>query len=89
MKLHLESILSSDDSVTTKAYVIKPKKVIADLSAMVDLWDAQGWTKNAAAVKASIVAEINAGNNSRIDSEVTDDEAQALRIVAVAYKFLF
>ncbi len=55
---------------------------------LVDSWDSQGWTKNASAVKASITAEINALNSSRIDAEVTDDEAQALRIVAILYKYL-
>lgn len=83
------AMLSSDDSITSKTYVIKPKKVISDFSALVDSWDLQGWTKNASAVKASIKAEINGTNNSRIDSEVTDDPAQALRIVAILYKFLF
>ena len=86
---YTRGILADDDSITAKEYVIKPKKVIADISALVDTWDAQGWTKNATEVKASITAEINAGNNSRIDSEVTDDEAQALRIVAILYKFVF
>jgi hypothetical protein len=83
------SMLSSDDSTTTKTYVIKPKKVISDFSALVDVWDSQGWTKNAAAVKASISAEINGSNNSRIDTEITDDGTQALRIVGVLYKFLY
>jgi phage tail sheath gpL-like len=82
-------MIADNDSITAKPYVIKPKKVIADLSALVDNWASEGWTKNAAEVKASIAAEINATNNSRIDAEVTDDEAQALRIIAIAYKFLF
>lgn len=86
---YTRGMLADDESITAKAYVIKPKQVIADMSALVDSWNAQGWTKNAAAVKASIAAEINESNNSRIDSEVTDDEAQALRIVAILYKFLF
>lgn len=86
---YTRGMLADNASVTAKDYVIKPKMVIADMSALVDSWDAQGWTKNAADVKASITAEINTGNQSRIDSEVTDDEAQALRIVAILYKFLF
>ncbi len=83
------AMVGDDDSTSTKDYVIKPKKVISDFSVLVDFWVAQGWTKNGDAVKASIKAEINAGNNSRIDTEVTDDEAQALRIVAVLYKYLY
>ena len=86
---YTRGMLADDTAVTAKAYVIKPKQVIADMSALVDSWNAQGWTKNVATVKASITAEINESNNSRIDTEVTDDEAQALRIVAVLYKFLF
>ena len=83
------AILAGDDSISNKTYVIKPKKVVSDLSALVNFWDEQGWTKNAAEVKASISAEINSLNNSRIDATITDDEAKALRIVAVLYNFLF
>ena len=86
---YTRGMVADDTAVTAKAYVIKPKQVIADLSALVDFWVSEGWTKNAAIVKASIVAEINSSNNSRIDAEVTDDEALALRIVAILYKFLF
>jgi hypothetical protein len=59
------------------------------MSALVDAWALEGWTKNPATVKASISAAINGTNDSRIDTAVTDDEAQALRIVAVLYQFLF
>ena len=86
---YTRGILADDDSISNKPYVIKPKKVVSDLSALVNFWDEEGWTKNAAEVKASISAEINSGNNSRIDATVTDDEAKALRIVAVLYNFLF
>lgn len=86
---YTRGMVADDTSVTAKSYVIKPKQVIADMSALVDYWVSQGWTKNGDIVKESITAEINAGNNSRIDTEVTDDEAQALRIVAALYKFLF
>jgi phage tail sheath gpL-like len=82
-------ILGSDDMVTGKSYVIKPKTVITDLMNLVDVWASEGWTKNPDAVKASIASEINAGNNSRIDATLTDDEAQALRIVALKYAFLY
>lgn len=83
------SMVADNDSISAKTYVIKPKKVISDFAALVDVWAAQGWTKNATTVKASIAAEINATNNSRIDTEITDDPAQALRIIAVLYKFLY
>lgn len=86
---YIRGILTSDDAITAKSYVIKPKKVVSDLSALVDFWASEGWTKNPAEVKATIAAEINATNNSRIDAEMTDDEAKALRIVAALYKFLF
>ncbi len=83
------AILGSDDLITSKDYVIKPKKLIADLFGLVDFWASEGWTKNPEAVKDTIAAEINATNNSRLDAELTDDEAQALRIMAVKYAFLY
>jgi len=86
---YVRAILATDDVITNKNYVIKPKKVISDMSALVDNWSSLGWTKNPSDVKASISAVINSTNNSRIDVEVTDDEAKALRIVSVLYNFLF
>lgn len=86
---YTQSMVTDNTSITTKAYVIKPKQVIADLSNLVDNWGLQGWTKNVDIVKASIASEINAVNNSRIDAELTDDEAQALRIIAMKYAFLY
>lgn len=86
---YVRGIVADDTTISSKSYVIKPKKVIADISALVDFWNTEGWTKNAAEVKASITAEINSSNNSRIDASVTDDEALALRIVGVAYQYLF
>lgn len=82
-------VVADDTSISDKPYVIKPKKVVADICALVDSWAAEGWTKNAAAVKASVTAEINSTDNSRIDSTVTDDEALALRIIGVLYNFLY
>ena len=55
----------------------------------IDFWDSEGWVKNVATIKESVVAEINESNQSRMDAEVTLDEAQALRIVANLVKFLF
>ena len=75
--------------VTAKDYVIKPKKIIADLRALVDFWSSEGWTKNPDTVKSSITAEINAMFEGRMDSIVADDEAQALRIIGVKYAFLY
>lgn len=83
------AILGSDDLVTGKSYVIKPKSIIADLFNLVDWWAQQGWTKNPDTVKASIAAEINGDNNSRLDATLTDDEAQALRIIAMKYAYLY
>ena len=85
---YTRGIVADNDSISSKDYVIKPKMVNADIAALVNSWDLQGWTKNAATVKASITAEINALNSSRIDGEVEDDEAQALRIIAILYKYL-
>jgi len=75
--------------VTAKEYVIKPKKLIADLFALIDSWATEGWTKNPESVKDTVLAEINATNNSRLDAEFTDDEAKALRIIAVKAAFLY
>lgn len=86
---YIRGMVADDASVTAKAYVIKPKQVIADMFALIDYWDGQGWVKNVATIKESVVAEINESNQSRIDQEVTLDEAQALRIVANLVKFLF
>jgi len=86
---YTRAIAGSDDMVTVKDYVIKPKKIIADLRAMVDFWSSEGWTKNPDTVKSSITAEINAMFDGRMDSIVADDEAQALRIIGVKYAFLY
>ncbi len=86
---YTRGMVADDDSVTAKAYVIKPKQIIADMFALLDFWDSEGWIKNVATIKESVAAEINATNQSRLDSEVTLDEAQALRIVANLVKFLF
>ena len=86
---YTRGMVADDDSVTAKAYVIKPKQIIADLFALIDFWDSEGWVKNVVTIKESVVAEINSGNQSRMDVEVTLDEAQALRIIANLVKFLF
>ena len=86
---YVRPIAGSDDLVTGKSYVIAPKQVIADLRNLVDFWASQGWTKNPDTVKATITAEINALNNSRIDAEMTDDPAQVLRIIAIKYGYLY
>ena len=86
---YVRGMLASDDVITAKEYVIKPKKLIADLFALIDSWASEGWTKNPEAVKDTVIAEINATNNSRLDAEFTDDEAKALRIIAVKAAFLY
>ena len=86
---YTRGVVGSNDIVTAKDYVIKPNKVKADLYALVDAWAAEGWTKNPDDVKATISAEINALYNSRIDAEMTDDAAEALRIIAVKLGFLY
>lgn len=86
---YVRGMLASDDVITAKEHVIKPKKLIADLFALIDNWASEGWTKNPEAVKDTVIAEINATNNSRLDAEFTDDEAKALRIIAVKAAFLY
>jgi len=83
-------VVVGNNDVTQVDFAIAPKDVIADSTKLIrDLWEPYGWTKNASDVIKSITAAINGANNSRIDAEVTDDEAKALRIVAILYKFLF
>jgi phage tail sheath gpL-like len=83
------AMLGSDDIVTGKSYVIKPKMLLADLVNLVDFWASQGWTKNPEVVKASIVSEINTSYSSRLDAEITDDPAEALRIIAIKHISLY
>jgi len=86
---YVRGMVGSDDLVTAKEYVIKPKTLKADLYRIVDEWGREGWSKNIDEIKATISAEINATNNSRLDAELTDDAAQALRIIAVKMAFLY
>jgi len=87
---YTRGVVVDDNAVTNVDFAIAPKDVIADLTKLIDdLWVPNGWTKNRDDVVASLTAEINAGNNSRIDSAVTDDEAKALRIIAIKYAYLY
>lgn len=86
---YIRSILGSDDVVTAKDYVVKPKTLVTTLINLVDAWASQGWVKNPEAIKETIVTEINESYNSRLDGALTLDEAQALRIVAIKASFLY
>ena len=86
---YIRGMLTSNDAITAKDYVIKPNRLIADLFALIDNWASEGWTKNPEDVKDTVIAEINATNNSRLDAEFIDDEAKALRIIAVKAAFLY
>jgi phage tail sheath gpL-like len=83
-------VVTNDDVASGVNFAIAPKDIVAAITKLVtDLWLFYAWTKNGETVINSISAEINAGFNGRIDSEITDDEAKALRIIALSYKFLF
>jgi len=83
-------VVVDNNAVTAVSFAIAPKDVVAELTKLIeDLWIPQGWSKNAETIISSISAEINSGNNSRIDSELIDDEARALRIIAVRYAYLY
>ncbi len=87
---YTRGVVVDDAAVTRVNFAIAPKDVIADITKLVeDLWLPFAWSKNGAAIIAGISAEINAGFGGRIDSELTDDEAKALRIIAVRYAYLF
>lgn len=84
------AVVVDNDAVTAVTYAIAPKDVVADITKLIeDLWVPQAWTKNGEEVIASITAEINDANNGRIDSELIDDEAKALRIIALRYAYLY
>lgn len=69
---------------------VAPKDVVSSIAKLIDdLWGFYVWTKNVKTVKKSIAAEINGSNNGRIDSALTDDSAEALRIIAVSYKYYY
>ena len=83
-------VVISDSDVTGIDYAIAPKDVVADITKLIqDLWGPYAWSKNIDTIIEGLTAEINSGNNSRIDAELTDDEAQALRIIALKYAFLY
>lgn len=83
-------VVVDNNAVTAVSFAVAPKDVVAEITKLVqDLWSPYAWSKNADDIIASITAEINSGNNSRIDSEVVDDEAKALRIIAVRYAYLY
>ena len=84
------SVIVSNSDVTAVDYAIAPKDVISDLTKLVtDLWGPQGWSKNIDTIIEGLTAEINSSYEGRIDSKITDDEAKALRIIAVKYAFLY
>jgi phage tail sheath gpL-like len=84
------AVVVSDTDVTAVDFTIAPKDVIADLAKLIsELWVPYGWTKNGDEVIAALTAEINSSYESRIDAQITDDEAQALRQIAVKYAFLY
>lgn len=83
-------VLVDNDAVTAVPFAVAPKDLVAELSKLVeDLWAPFAWSKNIEEILSSISAEINSGNNSRVDAEITDDEAKALRIIAVRYAYLY
>ena len=84
------AVVVDNAAVTNVDFAIAPKDVVADMTKLItDLWVPYGWTKNGDEVIESLSAEINSSYESRIDAEVTDDEAQALRQVAMKFAFLY
>jgi phage tail sheath gpL-like len=84
------SVVVDDSAVIAVAFAVAPKDVISDLTKLIsDLWIPYGWSKNGDEIIANLSAEINSGYEGRIDAEITDDEAQALRQIALRYAFLY
>lgn len=88
---YARGVVTGDNDPPTKVpYAIAPKDIISAMTKLIfDLWVPNAWTKNPVAVVKGLTAEINAANNSRIDGQVTDDPAQALRIIAMKYAYLY
>lgn len=77
-------------AVTKVDFALAPKDVIADLTKLItELWGPYGWSKNIDSIIESLTAEINSTYESRIDAHINDDEAQALRQIAVKYAFYY
>ncbi len=84
------AIVVDDEAVTSKSYAISPRKTKAFVIKLVDdLWIAQGWSTNRAAIVAGIVASINGTNPARIDVLVPDVMSAELSIVAVKLEWGF
>ena len=87
---YLRAVVVDNSAVTKVDFAIAPKDVIADLTKLItELWGPYGWSKNIETVIESLTAEINDAYESRIDAKVTDDEAQALRVIAMKYAFYY
>jgi len=88
---YARSVVTDNDAPPSAVpYAIAPKDIVSAMTKLItDLWIKYSWTKNGTAVIKGLVAEINASNNSRIDGQVTDDPAQALRIIAMKLAFLY
>jgi phage tail sheath gpL-like len=87
---YLRAVVVDNSAVTKVEFAIAPKDIVADLTKLItELWGPYGWTKNVDTVIESLSAEINSTYESRIDAEVTDDEAQALRQIAMKFAFLY
>ena len=86
---YTRAVVVGNDDVTKVTFAIAPKDLIADLTQLItEVWIPYAWSKNGATIIESLSAEINALNNSRIDMEVTDDIAEALRIITFRYAYL-
>lgn len=83
------SVVVDDDSVTAKAYAIRPKTVKAFAIQLVDKWIGEGWSRERDAIVNGIVAEIDTGNAGRINLLIPDIIAAGLKIVAVKYEWSF
>jgi len=86
---YARAVVVDDASPCDKTYVVRPKTLKGDLFALVDSWVANGWSKNAASIKAGITVEINASNAGRLDFYVPDVIAPGLRILAGRYGWAF
>lgn len=83
------AVVVDDNSVTGKAYAIRPKTVKAYAVQLVDAWVSEAWSRERDAIVAGIVAEIDSANPGRINLLIPDIIAAGLKVVAVKYEWAF
>lgn len=84
----IQATVVDNDAKTDVDYAVRPNTVISFLIDLIDrLWIARALSTSRADIIASISAEIDPTNASRINLEFTDYVAAGLRIIAVKHRW--